>query len=296
MKRFLYITLVIIGLLFFSCKQGEANTETTDNEIMEIVLPEPEPASDYDSGNVSYVKQEAADDKSDFSPTIQEEISYAKKIIKTATIRYEVTNLENEKNRLKQNIDQLKGVVVTETSKASENTPQIEFQLNIPSENFDSFISNLEKNVSYFELKEITRQDITRDYVDVQSRLKNQRALELRYLELLKQAKNVSEILEIEQNLNNVRTEIEIAENRLKLYDRQVQYSNVNLTIFKNNPYAKTPDQTFGSKTNKAIVGGFDNFVNSFIDILYLWPFFLIILIISIWLFLKYRKYKKKHP
>lgn len=299
MKKFIYIVFCFNSLFITACKHQESSSEDIAVEesisVSEIVLPEPE--ANYESDKMAAYDAPPTEEPVNASPgNVQEEASYAKKIIKSATIRYEVTDLEKEKQHLVANINQLKGIVVSEVSDASIQNPQISFELNIPSEKFDSFISSLEKSVDYFEMKEIKRLDITRDYVDVESRLKNQRALEKRYLDLLQQAKNVTEILEIESNLNNVRLEIEIAENRLKLYDRQVSYSQVSLTIFKEMPYAKSPDRTFGNKTKNAFVGGFENFVNSLIDILYLWPFFLIILIISIWLFVKYRKYKKKHP
>lgn len=287
MKKYILWALLLNSLLLSACKKNNTATAVEEVAVTEIELPEETPSS-----SKMYDVQEAPTEEP-VATSVESENMFAKKFIKTANIKYQVVNLQAEKAKLLTQTNTLKGFVVSEIADATYNHPQIEFQLNIPTENFDSFINSLEKDVTYFDLKEIKREDVTRDYVDVATRLKNQRALENRYLELLKQAKNVTEILEIEDKLNQIRVEIEISENRLKLYDRQVRYSTVTLTIFKELPYAKAPDRTFMFKTKNAIVGGFENFVDSLIDILYLWPFFLIILILGLWFWVKYNKYKK---
>ncbi|WKW45955.1 DUF4349 domain-containing protein [Myroides sp. JBRI-B21084] len=293
MKKYILWVLLLNSLLLSACKKNNTATAIEEVAVEEVAVTEIELPEETPSSSKMYDAQEAPTEEP-VATSVENENMFAKKIIKTANIKYQVVNLQAEKTKLLTQTNTLKGFVVSEIADATYNHPQIEFQLNIPSDNFDSFINSLEKDVTYFDLKEIKREDVTRDYVDVATRLKNQRALENRYLELLKQAKNVTEILEIEDKLNQIRVEIEISENRLKLYDRQVRYSTVTLTIFKELPYAKAPDRTFMFKTKNAIVGGFENFVESLIDILYLWPFFLIILILGLWFWIKYKKYKKK--
>ncbi len=293
MKKYILWVLLLNSLLLSACKKNNTATAIEEVAVEEVAVTEIELPEEPPSSSKMYDAQEAPTEEP-VATSVENENMFAKKIIKTANIKYQVVNLQAEKAKLLTQTNTLKGFVVSEIADATYNHPQIEFQLNIPSENFDSFINSLEKDVTYFDLKEIKREDVTRDYVDVATRLKNQRALENRYLELLKQAKNVTEILEIEDKLNQIRVEIEISENRLKLYDRQVRYSTITLTIFKELPYAKAPDRTFMFKTKNAIVGGFENFVESLIDILYLWPFFLIILILGLWFWIKYKKYKKK--
>lgn len=294
MKKYIFWVFAFNSLLITACKNNETATEDAV-EVTEIELPEYEPR-EYNAVYDAELSSEEMAQVQEPTPNennVQNEVSFAKKIIKSATVKYQVDDLEEEKNKLVRETNALKGFVVSEIADATYNNPQIAFQLNIPSEHFDGFITSLEKDVAYFDLKEIKREDVTRDYVDVATRLKNQRALEARYLELLKQAKNVTEILEIEEKLHQVRLEIELSENRLRLYDRQVRYSSVSLTIFKEMPHAKSPDRTIGYKTKNAFIGGLENFVDSLIDILYLWPFFLIILIFGLWFLVKYKKYKK---
>ncbi len=163
----------------------------------------------------------------------------------------------------------------------------------VPSQNFQPFIDGVSEGVSYFDRKDISRQDVTEEFVDLEARLKAKRELENRYLELLAKAKNVKEMLEIERELSQIREEIEAKQGRLNYLKNRVSLSSINLYFYK------TTSQTgvtvsYGQKMVNALKGGWDGISVFFLGILYLWPLFLIvgILILILRRYLKRKKVK----
>lgn len=81
-------------------------------------------------------------------------------------------------------------------------------------------------------------QDVTNDYVDTQSRLKNYKGEQARLLTFLSQAQNVNDILSIEQKLTDVESNIETNEAHLNLLANQVTYYTVTIEL---QPLFSTP-------------------------------------------------------
>ena len=74
---------------------------------------------------------------------------------------------------------------------------------------------------------------MTEEFVDLKARLKAKKELEDRYLQLLEQAKNVKEMLEIERELSNIREEIEAKEGRLQYLQNKVTLSTIYINFYK---------------------------------------------------------------
>jgi hypothetical protein len=68
--------------------------------------------------------------------------------------------------------------------------------------------------------EEIKSEDVTRQYVDIDARLRNMRAEEERYLEILKRAATVKDTLDVTQHLADVRGRIEQAQGEMNLLTR----------------------------------------------------------------------------
>lgn len=83
-----------------------------------------------------------------------------------------------------------------------------------------------------------TVQDVSNDYVDTQSRLKNLRVEQERLLALLKQATNLNDILTVEQRLTDVEGQIEQIEAHLNALNGQTTFYTVTITLW---PVSVTP-------------------------------------------------------
>ena len=101
--------------------------------------------------------------------------------------------------------------------------------IRIPRGQFDDVIKRIEKlgDVTH---RSITAQDVTDEYVDLEIRIKNARAMRDRLQELLKQAA-VKDALEIEKELGRITGEIERMEGRLKLLKDKIAYSTITVSF-----------------------------------------------------------------
>jgi len=73
--------------------------------------------------------------------------------------------------------------------------------------------------------------DVTEEYADLEARLRNLRATEARYLELLSQARNLGEVLQVQDRLNAVRLEMERVQGRLNLLQRLTDMATITVRL-----------------------------------------------------------------
>ncbi|HRB19384.1 MAG TPA: DUF4349 domain-containing protein, partial [Chitinophagales bacterium] len=198
------------------------------------------------------------------------------------------------------NVDKTHASIVAQAKKSnayisSDNRFRDEYQMTnkmsirIPSNQFDNFISSIENDVNNFDEKRIEVIDVTEEYIDVSARMKTKKELELHYYDLLKQTKNVTEILQVEEQLNIVRSEIESAEGRLKYLKDKVNMSTIHLSFYET---TSAPVGFFG-QIGKSFVAGWKGMLYFILGLITAWPIVLIVLI-TIWLVIRRRNNQHK--
>jgi hypothetical protein len=101
--------------------------------------------------------------------------------------------------------------------------------IRVPRARFQDALQAIEK-VGEVLHRDVTAQDVTDEYADLDVRLKNSRAMRDRLQQLLQNA-SVKDALEIEKELGRVTQEIERMEGRLKLLGDQIAYSTISVTF-----------------------------------------------------------------
>ena len=102
--------------------------------------------------------------------------------------------------------------------------------IRIPADKADPFLEKIGTAANVTSLNE-TLTDVTLSYVATESRIKALRAEQDRLLELMDQAQNLTELLEVEARLTDVISELEAVESQLRLYDNQIDYTSIHLSI-----------------------------------------------------------------
>ena len=217
----------------------------------------------------------------------------SQKIIKTARLAFETNYLEATHQKVLKLAAQYKGLVQNDNSGKNYNRIYKNLTIRIPTDNFQSFIDGISEGVDYFDNRDISQQDVSEEFVDLQARLKAKRTLENRYLELLKKANTVKEMLEIERELSNIREEIEARQGRLQYLQNQVSMSTVHIEFYKTTAQTGIT-QSYGQKMKNALQGGWNGISVFFLGLLYLWPLFLlaVVVLIILRIFLRKRKLK----
>lgn len=89
-----------------------------------------------------------------------------------------------------------------------------------------------------------TGQDVTEQYTDLRAQLRNAKAQEEVYLQVLKQAKTVQDILSVQQYLGQIRGQIESLEGRSKYLENQTSFSTIGIQL-EEEPAVRLPTKEF---------------------------------------------------
>lgn len=164
---------------------------------------------------------------------------YGKMIIRNGAVDLEIEDFEVAYSRIEEIVTALEGYIESADTYSTpiydSNGRRGDLQggsvsLRIPSTRFDAAMQQI-KTLGTVTRSNIMSYDVTENYVDTQSRIKNLEARELRLRELLERAEDIEDIMEIDLQLANVRTEIDSLNAILKSYDKSLQMSSIQVSL-----------------------------------------------------------------
>jgi hypothetical protein len=208
-----------------------------------------------------------------------------RKLIKNGALSFESKDIEKTKIEIERICRTLNGYIANENGGSYGDRLHYEQHIRIPHKDFERFVQEVEHVASRFESKNIVTQDVTEEFVDIEARLKTKKDLESRYLELLKIAKTVEDMLSIESQIGNVRSEIESMEGRLNLIKNQISFSTLTISYYE----LTGVDFGFAAKFVYALKKGWENLLHFLIGIVNAWPF-LILSVLILYLITKYKR------
>lgn len=159
----------------------------------------------------------------------------SQKLIYTITIDAETDDLNSLLADLDAQLAALGGYVQSKTVRAGSSTSThstryATMTLRIPVQHFRGFVGHVEGATNILSSSE-TAEDVTLQYVAVESRIAALETEETRLLELLAEAESLNDLLTLESKLSSIRQQLEEVKSQLKLYDNQISYSTVHLNI-----------------------------------------------------------------
>jgi hypothetical protein len=170
----------------------------------------------------------------------------ARKIIRNATLTLEVEQPPGAMQRVASIAEARGGFVVTSDSrqqtagKGSKPYEVITVELRVPAAQFDAALADIRAAGGSVTAQKITGKDVTEEYIDLEARLRTQRALEAQLLEIMKGAHEVSDAISVQRELANVRTEIERVEGRRRFLENQSSLSTISVTLQPPAPFIGT--------------------------------------------------------
>lgn len=226
----------------------------------------------------------------------------SRKLIVTVNLSAETEDLDALLAWLGNRIGELDGYVQEQTvfngSAGSERRRSADLTIRIPSGKLNGFLDEVEGKTNLIS-RNLSREDVTLDYVDTESRLNALRVQEARLLELLAEAASMADLLEIETKLTDVRYEIERVTSRLRTYDDLVDYATVNLSVSQVREYTPTEEpgiwQRIGSGFVSSVKGVWNLLVELFVFLIVASPYLVVAggIAVAVILLLKKRKKKK---
>lgn len=280
MKRVIYA--VLIAVIAASC-----NSKPVDKvDVAAVELAPPPPANEPMSRNKDLAMNEVE------KPTPVESSTVEKKIIKEGAISFETNDLKGTRKIITDSLKKQGGYVAEETETNNTGADRKEYTLNvrIPAQNFEKFLSTVSASADRIESKNITVKDVTTEFIDVTTRLNNQKLLENRYKELLQKSTRMADILEVENKLNEIRTNIETTQGQLNYLNKQIAYSSLNITFFVETSLKGNDGNGFGYRFKTALSESVELLQSIFFGLITSWPVVLIVIV----LWFLFRRWKRK--
>ena len=229
---FIFVTISILSL--FSCKvyNSKKDSSKTKETVYETTVAMAATSKNgFARANAKTAM--AADIVSEESFSI--EGSSGRKLVKSVSLNAETKTFESSIEWLKKYISSFNGIIDnsyidTGNINSTNYNKSAYFAVRIPADKLDSFLSKIGDNLNV-TFKQENISDVTDDYFDSESKLNSLKIEEENLNEMLKSAKSVDEMIKVEDKLSEVRANIENINRRIKNYDKQINYSSVDISI-----------------------------------------------------------------
>jgi hypothetical protein len=271
--------IAVLLLLCISCNQN--NKTPQQGSVGNISETE---KIDADTGfqSVDSIAAPQTGEQKKQEPSIpQKPIDWDKKIVKTATLDAEVKDYKTFSKTLSEKIKKYGGYISSEEQTQSDYKIENDVVIKVPVAEFENAINDLLSDVLKVNEKKITSDDVTTELIDGKSRLEAKKQVRLRYLDLLKQAKNMEEILTVQKEINSIQEEMETVAGRINYLGNSSAMSTIQLNFSQIlDPSAvqpKTEDAGFSTQVKYAFLNGWHWIKDIFIGLLSIWPFLFLI-------------------
>jgi len=215
------------------------------------------------------------------------------KLIKTLNYRFEVENVNETIKALEVAIRKYPAYISDSKMRLENPVLENKITIRVQSEFFQDLVKDIDPLAKFVNKRDITTEDVAKEFVDLESRLKTKREVEQRYTEILrKKAGTITELLEAEQKISELHEEIEAAISRINYLKDQVSYSTINLEFYQTitQKIAEVETDSTGKDFKEALLTGWNGIVNFLIVLAYVWPLLVMGLVTGLFYWLKKRR------
>ena len=198
-----------------------------------------------------------------------------RQLIKEGSINFETLNIAETRQHIESLIQKYGAYISQEDEHTSSSRIYQNISVRIPKAYFDAFITELSEqsgSIKKIDQKSVTVQDVTEEFIDSTARLAVKKETEQGYLRLLNQAKTIKDILDIQNELQDIRSDIESIEGRLRYLKNSVNFSTLHISMYQQIEAASETGSVFMPIWD-AIKGGVQAFAAVCIALLYGWVF-----------------------
>ena len=216
--------------------------------------PEPSQAGKSTDGIVANVAEQNEQTKAEPRSPMMQQVSLNqaqqsqsmaeamnRKILRNAELTLEVSDPATSQRKITSIAESLGGFVVLSESKQQHSGEGqqnlfVNVVVRIPAQQFDAALNEIRSQGTSVIQEKTTGQDVTEEYIDLEARIRSQKALESQFLEIMKQANKVADALEVQRQIADVRTEIEKLEGRKRFLENRASLSTITVNLQTRTP------------------------------------------------------------
>lgn len=225
------IPLLVLLVFSTSCsRQGTQQASLKDREAATAPQPVGEMKSNYGDTDQKVALAE-------LNKAAETNEAADRRIIRNADITMEVDSTTEAQQRVTSIVEFHGGFVVNSEAKQRENvdpskrTLDIKLVVRVPANQFGAALDQITRLAGNLPEANVSGQDVTEDFIDLEARIKTQKALELQFLEIMKQARTVEDALQVQSQIADVRTDIEKLEGRKRFLENRSSLSTITVNI-----------------------------------------------------------------
>ena len=209
------------------------------------------------------------------------EIASNRKIIKNAEIECSADDVQQKYQTILTWLKENGGSEFRQEMTTRDEYCKINAVFKIVPEKLDTLIEMIGKNTEIIN-KNISANDITEEYVDIELSLKSKRAALNQYYVMLEKASTVDEILSIQRVINDYTAEIEKMEGKISFWDHQVSEATISVSFYQTNDPLKPKPVSFNAMSFGSMLEYIGSGFVSVINVVFAILQWLLIILLSI--------------
>ena len=245
-----------------SIPPGEANTGRVaeTKAAAESQRPATSPGLAAKDGTVQFKKVSL-----DQSEKAEETSAAAdRKIIRNADLTMEVSSTTDTQHRIASIAESHGGFVVTSEAKQRESTEpakrmlDIRLVVRIPENRFGPALDQIRGLTTNLTEEKVSGQDVTEEFIDLEARIRTQKALEAQFLQIMRQTGEIVDALEVQRQIAEVRSDIERLEGRKRFLENRSALSTITVNIMAPKAVVVVPTTGFRASVRDAVSESID--------------------------------------
>jgi hypothetical protein len=229
----IWLILILSTLLLPACTRNQTRSREEQTVASRSAQTIDQPKISEKTQSAGYVNV-SLDDASRAENSLQ---AASRKVLRNAEMTLEVPSTVDTQHQVSLIAESRGGFVVNSESKQRENVEptkrmvDIKMVIRVPSDQFGGAIDQIRKLAVNLPAESLKSDDVTEEFIDLEAHVKTQKALELQFLEIMKQARKVEEALEVQRQLADVRAEIERLDGRKRFLENRAALSTITVNL-----------------------------------------------------------------
>ena len=265
MKKYLslLLSLALLAVLLTGCGSAGKSAASYDSGMVEYAV----------SDEAAMAPAEGAAMKNTAADTGSTQLPQNRKWIVTVNLTAETDDLDALRSALDEKTAALNGYVEDQSVyngsiyDSGRRYRSANLTVRIPADSIDAFLQDV-GGLANIVRQNKSIEDVTLSYVATESRLKALETEEARLLELLSQAETMTDLLEIEARLSEVRSELENYASQKRLYDNQIDYATIYIAIEEVQEYTPTEEPSLWERIRDGFKDNLEGVGEGLLDVL----------------------------
>ena len=266
--------LFVFALLFVSCNISNSESAPSISKMDANLESQQSPAATQERADVSTGNAAL--------PTIQ-----SRKLIWTANLTFQVKDVQKSSAHLRSICEKHNGFIADMNMTSTNYRKGNSLTIRVPNDQFQSLLESIKGESIFLDEASVNSNDVTEEYIDIETRLKTKREVRDRYIDILNtKTGSVQDIIDAEEAIRVITEEIEVKEGRLRYLKDQISLSTIFVNMYQKVEYTEEPSRytkDYSDKMADSFSSGWRFISNLFLTLIQIWPLILLFTFVGIW-------------